>query len=199
MTTKTPPDQTVNPASARALGAAVRGVLKKLGIPWKVSCSTTSFSGFGYGSCPFAKIKTERALTYIECSALADAVRALRADPDGGKGIIQLEGSAYAFGGAIGYKDYPSGADFWRQVGRDLKAEPMVNTPVIKEAERRVLLAYGAERPSQPKDAWCKAWVQYCLDHPESRSRGWPDIYVADEAPSGWPGIAAFEGKVVKP
>lgn len=197
MQTKNPPDQEVRPADARVFGAAVRKTLKALGLNWKVQCKTVSFSGFGYGASPFADIQTDRKLTYIECSALADAVRALRADPAGGKGIIELKGPDYAFGGSIGYKDYPSGAEFWRQVAIDLRAPDKRPTAVVKEAERRVLLAYRAEGPSQPKNIWCKAWVQYCIDNPEVRSKGWPDIYAPEDAPSGWPGIKAFEGQEV--
>lgn len=187
------------PASARALGAAVRKTLKKLGLDWKVKSSTVSFSGFGYGSVPFAEIQTARRLTYIESSALADALRELRDAPNGGKGIIQLAGKDYAFGGTIGYRDYPSGEAFWRQVGLDLNAVEMKNTPVIKEAERRVLLAYRAEKPGLGKDVWCKAWVQSGIDSPGSWGNGWPDIYTDYEAPAGWPGIMAFEGEVVTP
>jgi hypothetical protein len=192
-------------ASARTLGVVVRKALKQKNLPWKVYCKTVSFEGIGYGSEAFATVRNTRTLTYIELSMLADVLRDLRADPDGGKGIISL-----LTGGYIGYKDYPSGAAFWRQVGKDLQAAKILAeadptakanppTAVIKEAARRVLLAYEAEKPARAKEAWCKEWVQYCLDHPETRSLGWPDIYVADEAPSGWPGIAAFEGRVIKP
>lgn len=188
------------PADARTLGAAVRKTLKKLGLDWKVRSSTVSFSGFGYGSMPFAEIQTTRLLTYIESSALADTLRELRAASNGGKGIIRLAGKDYAFGGAIGYRDYPSGADFWRQVGLDLNAVEMKKTPVIKEAERRVLLAYRAEKPRcVSRDAWCKQWIQEATDSPEAWAVGWPDIYTECEAPAGWPGIAAFEGKAVRP
>lgn len=189
----------IRPADARTFGTAVRKTLKELGLHWKVQCKTVSFSGFGYGASPFARIQTERKLTYIECSALADTVRAVRADPNGGKGIIELAGSDYAFGGSIGYKDYPSGVEFWARVGLDLSVSPVVNTAVIKEAERRVLLAYRAEKPGLKREIWCKAWVQSGIDSPEAWANGWPDIYAEGEAPAGWPGIKAFEGKEVKP
>ena len=97
------------PANARTLGSAVRKTLKALGLDWKVKCQTVSFSGFGYGAAPFAEVATERLLTDAEKKSLADCLRELRARPStegGGKGIIQMSGKDYAFGGSIGYKDY---------------------------------------------------------------------------------------------
>lgn len=193
----------IQPANARTFGSVVRKTLKELGLDWKVKCKTVSFAGFGYGSTPFAEIQTARLMTYLECSRLADAVRALRSTPPaqgGGKGIISLAGKDYAFGGAIGRKDYPSGEAFWRQAGLDLNAVEMKNTPVIKEAERRALLAYRAEKPRcVTRAVWCKQWIQEAIDDPEAWAVGWPDIYTDYEAPVGWPGIMAFEGEVVKP
>lgn len=171
------------PASARRLGAVVRKTLKALGLDWKVKSSLVSFAGLGYGSMPFAEIATERKLTYVESSALADALRALRVDPDGGKGVVQLAGKDYAFGGSISHKDYPSGADFWRQAEKDLRAEPIVNTPVIREAERRVLIAYDTEKPAISKDLWCEAWLIGGFESPEVWGLGWPDIYAPGEQP----------------
>jgi hypothetical protein len=199
MTAPIQSDKDIPVASARTLGSAVRKTLKELGLDWKVKCSTVSFSGFGYGSMPFAEIETTRLLTYIECSTLADTLRRLRADPKGGKGIIKMNGRDYAFGGSIGHNDYPSGAAFWRQVGFDLNATERKVTPVIKEAERRVLLAYEAEKPGLNRDVWCKGWIDSGIASPEAWANGWPDIYAEDEKPNGWPGIKAFEGKVVRP
>lgn len=206
MTTKTP-TETIMPADARTFGAAIRKTLKELGLKWKVQCKTVSFSGFGYGASPFARIQTERLLTYIECSALADTVRSLRADPNGGKGIVELAGPDYAFGGSIGYKDYPSGAEFWKQLKIDLIDTPESDrkvTAVIREAERRVLLAYRAEMAGRPRgetlrqDVWCKAWIDSGIANAEDWGACWPEIYKPEEMPAGWPGIKAFEGKEVK-
>lgn len=97
------------PADARTLGTAVRKTLKALGLDWKVKCQTVSFSGFGYGAAPFAEIATERLMTDPEKKALADCLREVRERPydeGGGKGIIQMSGNDYAFGGSIGYKDH---------------------------------------------------------------------------------------------
>ena len=176
----------------------MRKALKGLGLDFKVKASTVSFSGLGYGSMPFAEVETARLLDYVQCSTLADALRKLRVDPAGGKGIVRLNGRAYAFGGAIGYMDYPSGIAFWNRVGLDLTAQPMVNTAVIREAERRVKIAYAFEKPSLPKDVWCRAWIQSGIDSPENWAKGWPDIYDEDEAPAGWPGIASFNGEATK-
>ncbi len=202
-------DKDIPPASARALGAAVRKTLKAMGLPWKVKSETVSFSGFGYGSAPFAKISTERLLTYIECSKLADTLRELRSNGTG-KGIIQLEGRDYAFGGAIHAKDDPSGADFWRQLHIDLVVTPEKDrkvTPVIRESERRVLLAYQfeIERPDRPRrdslrqDIWCKAWIDSGMENPEAWGEGWPEIYKPEEMPPDWPGIMHFERQPVRP
>ena len=198
----------IYPAPARKLGAAARKVLKRFGLHWKVQCKTVSFTGFGYGECPFARIETERRLTYIECSALADAIRALRDDPDGGKGIIELNGPDYAFGGAIGYKDYPSGEEFWKQLHTDLVVTPEKDrkvTPVIREAERRALLAYRAEMGGRlgsdtlRQGVWCKAWIESGMANPEERGASWPEIYKPEEMPADWPGIMAFEGQNISP
>lgn len=100
----------VQPANARVLGNAVRKTLKTLGLEWRVKAATTSFAGFGYGSCPFASIETTRLLTREESGALARTLREVRALPPGdggGKGIIQLCGANYAMGGSIGYMDHP--------------------------------------------------------------------------------------------
>lgn len=202
------PEQQIRPATARKFGAAVRRILKELGLNWKVQCKTVSFHGFGYGASPFADIQTDRRLTYIECSALADTVRALRADPEGGRGIIELKGPDYAFGGAIGYKDYPSGAEFWKQLRSDLIDTPENErkvTAVIREAERRALLAYRAEMAGRPRretlrqDWWCKAWIDSGMANAEDWGACWPEIYEPEEMPAGWPGIKAFEGQEVKP
>lgn len=175
------------PANARTLGTAVRKTLKALGLDWKVKCQTVSFSGFGYGAAPFAEIATERLLTYVECSALADALRVLRADPNGGKGIVQMSGKDYAFGGSIGHNDYPSGENFWVRYSLDVyahdKAEQKVITPVMREAARRAELAYAAEKPQLARDLWVRAWLQSGEDSPEVWGRGWPNIYAPEEGP----------------
>lgn len=195
------------PATARALGAAVRKTLKAMGLPWPVKCETVSFAGFGYGEAPFAKISTERLLTYIECSRLADTLRELRANGTG-TGIIQLEGRDYAFGGAIHAKDYPSGAEFWKQLYIDLVVTPEKDrkvTPVIREAERRTLLAYRAEMAGRPRsdtlrqDIWCKAWIDSGMANAEEWGACWPEIYKPEEMPADWPGIMAFEGQKTSP
>jgi hypothetical protein len=175
------------PANARTFGAAVRKTLKTLGLDWKVSCKTVSFAGFGYGSTPFAEVACARLLTYVECSTLADTVRALRADPDGGRGIVTLAGKDYTFGGSIGYLEYPSGAGFWLRYSLDVfaydKAEQKVVTPVMREAARRAELAYATEKPSLPKDTWIRAWLQSGEDSPEVWGRGWPNIYAPEDGP----------------
>jgi len=105
MTTK----DELQPATAQALGKAVRKTLKKLGLDFKVTARTVDFGGFGYGRMPLANIQTDRKLSEVECKALADTVRELRATPyseNGGKGIIELAGPSYPFGGDIGHKDH---------------------------------------------------------------------------------------------
>lgn len=100
----------LQPANARALGNYVRKTLKALNLPWKVKCKTVSFSGFGHGSAPFAEIETDRRLTVAEMTQLAQTLRDLRELPEdqgGGAGIIQLNGAAYACGGAIHHHDHP--------------------------------------------------------------------------------------------
>ncbi len=188
-------------ATSRELGAVVRSTLQAMGLPWKVRCKTVSFAGLGYGSGVFAKIQAERLLTYIECGRLADALREMVADGVG-KGIIELEGPDYSFGGNIHSKDYPTGADFWRRLYIDLVVTPEKDrrvTAVINEASRRVLLAYRAEKPKEDRDSWCKAWTAKAMAHPEKFGECWPDIYSEDDKPEGWPGILAFEKERIKP
>lgn len=159
-------------ASAATFGAAIRKALKSLGLDWKVKCKTVSFGGFGHGDMPFADVQTERRLTYVECSVLADSVREVRNREGGGKGVVNLCGRDYAFGGYIGHKDYPSGVEFWKQVGTN-----MAPTSVMEEAEVRADIAYDVGLVSADRRAWTRNWIAYGAANPEAWAEYWPLVH----------------------
>ncbi len=193
-----------SPISGSVLGAAVRRALKAMGLPWKVKCETIAVAGHGFGSETFANICADRELTYIECSKLADVLRGLRS-----RGIVRLQVSEIdIFPSEIHAKDYPSGSEFWRQLRIDLVLTPEKKrrvTPVIREAQRRVLLAYRAEKQNHPnpstlrQDDWCKAWIEEGMSNAASWGANWPESRNLEEMPAGWPGIMHFEGQEIVP
>ena len=170
-------DSAIPPAPTRVFGKAIRGVLSALQLPWRVRCSTVSFSGLGYGASQFARVETERKLTYFECSKLADKVRELRKNGVG-RGIVELRGPDYAMGGYIGHKDYPSGADFWKTFAVDLTANGF-ETYVMREAKRlaEVFVERSIQHPDDADTERCDRlrddWLRSAAEDPER----WANAY----------------------